>query len=208
MLDLSVFDSVYKPFTEAPEKPEWEHWIKMSVVTIKEACWLSIDIDPRTIALDFNEGRSAFIEFCGYHERLQVIQSALVCKELKFIAAGKNYLDGMVRLPDFVELAVKLGYCIPLEMQALLSNSQSTHVKENTDGITKDIEPNRQDKELDGRERNNLLKIIAALCEMNGKSTFDKGLDREILLAAEKLGLSISLRTIAKQLENAKFETK
>ncbi|POZ51673.1 hypothetical protein [Methylovulum psychrotolerans] len=81
LLDLSQFEPD-RPKTDEeilgrlkPERPEWRHWLKMTVVTIKEALWLSVDIEPRSMAkhASFGEVSGAFVEIKEYYGRLQVV---------------------------------------------------------------------------------------------------------------------------------------
>lgn len=195
----------------------------MSVVTIKEACWLSVDIEPSSMRKHANFGHvgGAFVEITDYYERLQVVQSALVCKELNFIPVGEKFIDGMVKLADFVEWAAKVGYEMPDELRGFLDKNQSGQIKENdkvpnmvSDTPTAAIiitQSNQADdssiaeldKPLDPREQNTLLKIIAALCERAGIKADQDGLDKELEGITQRLRVPITARTIKNHLRKA-----
>jgi hypothetical protein len=61
----------------------------------------------------------------------------------------------------------------------------------------------KQNDILDGRERNNLLKIIASLCEKAGVRPDQDGLDKELEEIIQRLGLTLGSRAIASQLKKA-----
>jgi hypothetical protein len=64
-------------------------------------------------------------------------------------------------------------------------------------------EEQKPDKRLDPRERNNMLKIIAAICEKAGVTADQDGLDGELEVITERLGIRLEKRAISKYLKKA-----
>lgn len=64
-------------------------------------------------------------------------------------------------------------------------------------------DPLKQNSKLDGRERNNLLKIIAALCEKAGVRPDNEGLAKELEEIIQRLGENLESRAILRHLKKA-----
>lgn len=125
---LGADDDIKPLETQAePIRPDWGHWLKMDVVSIKEACWLLVDVEPRysqNPTKNFDQHRAMLVETLGFNEVLQVIQASLVSQSLGFIPYGENYIDGQIKLFDFVEWADKKGYEIPVGLRPILDKKQ------------------------------------------------------------------------------------
>jgi hypothetical protein len=201
-LEASDFEQIPEPIT-----PDWNHWLKLSIVSIKEACWLLADIEPRSI---LEKDRFSFVEMTKFYETLQVIQSALVCNELPFIRSGKNYVDGFVKLAYFVEWAANIGYEIPEALRGAMDKKQLPNESSAENFETEQSKTEAMQKQsdidsdkLDAREKKSLLSIIAALCEKAGTDPNQSGLARELAEITERLGITVSERTIKEHLKKA-----
>lgn len=224
---LSKFDADIALEVIEPERPDWNHWLKMVAVSIKDALLLSIDTEPRLV-------KNHSILSCGpiicseYNQRSEVIKSALLCKELPLLSSNgpwfsmdQSFTERMVKLADFVEWAANVGYNMPTELHSLLDKNQSGQIKENdkvpnmvSDTPTAaiiitqsnqadDSSIAKLDKPLDPREQNTLLKIIAALCERAGITADQDGLDKELEEITRRLQVPITARTIKNHLRKA-----
>jgi hypothetical protein len=203
-LEANDFEQIPEPIT-----PDWDLWLKLSLVSIKEACWLLADIEPRSI---LEKDRLSFIETTEFYQILQVVQSAIVCNELPFIRSGKNYLDGFVKLADFVEWAANVGYEIPEALRGVMDKKQLPNessaenfetAQSKTEAMQKQPDIDSDTKKLDTRERNSLLFIIAALCEKAGTDANQSGLARELEEITQRLDVRISESTIKRHLKEA-----
>ena len=149
-------------FYIAPERPDWNHWLKMTIVTIKEACWLLVNVDPRYAQNNYihhKELRSIFIEIQEYYQVVQVIQSSLFSNELNFIPCGKNYIDGMVKLVDFAEWAKIVGYEIPAGLEKIFDKEVVTPVGfENVE--TTDLEEKTEIEPYISSQASNKKKVV------------------------------------------------
>lgn len=84
-------------------------------------------------------------------------------------------------------------------------------VSQETQNQPDDTEPTdeqKPDKRLDPRERNSMLKIIAALCEKAGVTAYQEGLDKELEAITVRMDIRLEARAISKYLKKAAELTK
>ncbi len=127
-------------------------------------------------------------------------------------------LSWKLTLKEAAEFAISIGYDEALfadlltvpDMETTESQSPPTKPAMNPkSSVTEQVNSNSINEDnLDGRERQTLLKIIAALCEKNGVTADQKGLSKELQILTQRLGIDVSEKTISRHLKSASELTK
>jgi hypothetical protein len=145
---------------DTSRKPNWSKWRHIPVLKVWQAVALSLNIDPEKVQRERpvrSYGTLKFIESEVFRDRLEVACANLGANgplfPVSFEVDEKNSLP--VRLHEFADWCVSIGWQVPDELRLLVSHS--------TQAVSQTTKPLAKDKPLGKRERETLLTIIAAM---------------------------------------------
>lgn len=181
--------------------PDWDHWLNMASVTVDEAIFLSLNVDPRIKSVRNLASKKGLTESDGlklkerlapYTDRLSQVESALVARVLpSFIRHAPLPLDRskiQVGLQDFIKWVktLTINWDLPAELESLINAKLPTRDSP--------------------REIASYQKILVALVvkQYNYDPSDEKSpVTSQIRGRLEAVGLSLDDETIRKCLKNS-----
>lgn len=177
--------------------PDWSYWANLAVVNYNDACILSRGFDPRVI-----RGNVLPRDLDAELKRRESIAKSHLGSTLQAHVTDTDRYYGVsqatgVRLTEFRAWGESLPapFTFPDEFPKAAKPEPAASIASQP----------AQEKPLNTRERNNILRIIRALDAMNPKPLPQTGYAESIRAKLDELGLStVSDDTIRKVIEDAR----